>query len=117
MYSILALYISLDYPLAIFSRRLHERGVNVQPGDRLSYVLVKHTEKLQGYHMEDVDFYEKGIHTKTITFEKIEKISGIFTPRKLVMERTDGKGKSILYVVSIKYDVPVPDSKLKRESF
>lgn len=69
------------------------------------------------YTRQKVDFFEKGIHTKTITFEKMEKISGIFTPRKLVMERTDGKGKSILYVQSIKYDIPVSDSKLKRESF
>ncbi|MBN2041810.1 MAG: outer membrane lipoprotein-sorting protein [Spirochaetes bacterium] len=69
------------------------------------------------YTRRKVEFFEKGSHTKTITFEKIEKIDGIYTPRKLVMERTDGKGKSILYVASIKYDVPVSDAKLKRESF
>jgi hypothetical protein len=67
--------------------------------------------------MQRVDFFEGGIHTKTLTMNNIESISGIFTPRKLVMERTDGKGKSILYIQSIKYDVPVPEENLKRESF
>ncbi len=64
-----------------------------------------------------VDFYEKGKHIKTITFTNIEKVSGIYTPRKAVMERTDGKGKSILYIQSVQYDVPVPDEKLNKESF
>jgi hypothetical protein len=64
-----------------------------------------------------VDLFEKGIHTKTLHFRNIEKISGIYTPRKTVMERTDGKGKSIMYIKSIEYNVPVPDEKLKREGF
>lgn len=64
-----------------------------------------------------IDLYERGRMTKVISFLKIRKISGIHTPRKVVMERTDGRGKSILYMKLIKYDFPVPDSLLKRESF
>ena len=69
------------------------------------------------YVIQRVEFYEKGLHSKTCNFEKIEKIQGIYTPRKVVMERTDGRGKSILYVKTVKYNVPVPDSTLRRESF
>ncbi len=64
-----------------------------------------------------IELYERGRHTKTLTLYKIEKISGIYTPRKGVMERTDGKGKSILYIKSVRYNVPVSDHQLKRESF
>lgn len=69
------------------------------------------------YVRQRIDFFEKGRHTKTITFTNIEKISGIYTPRKVIMERTDGKGKSILYVQSVQYDEPVSDERLNKESF
>jgi|GEM_PF-1324077 len=61
-----------------------------------------------------VEFFERGLHTKTLTMYKIKKISGIYTPRKIVMKRTDGKGKSIIYIKTINYNVRVADSKLKR---
>ncbi len=64
-----------------------------------------------------IELYERGRMTKVISFLKIQKISGISTPRKVVMERTDGRGKSILYLKSVKYDLPVSDSLLQRESF
>jgi hypothetical protein len=67
--------------------------------------------------MHRVDFYEGGVHTKTLTMNNIEDISGILTSRKMIMERTDGKGKSIIYLQSIKYNVPVQEDSLKRESF
>ncbi len=60
-----------------------------------------------------IDFFEKGRHTKTLYNEKIQRIQGIYTPRKAVMVRTDGKGKSILYMTKIQYNVPVSDTKLK----
>lgn len=61
-----------------------------------------------------VELFERGRHTKTLTMYKIKKISGIYTPRKIVMERTDGKGKSIIYIKTIDYDARVADFKLKR---
>jgi hypothetical protein len=64
-----------------------------------------------------IDLYERGRMTKVIRFLKIEKISGIYTPRKVEMKRTDGRGKSILYIKSVKYNLPVSNSLLKRESF
>lgn len=61
--------------------------------------------------------YEKNKHTKTIRNEKIQKISGILTPHKVVMERTDGKGKTFLYLQSIKYNVNVSDNTLSSSGF
>lgn len=70
------------------------------------------------YFIIQVDFYEKGRHTKTLRAEHIKKVQGILTPFKLVMERTDGKGKSILYIrpKSLQYNISIPDVKLKREA-
>lgn len=68
------------------------------------------------YFMIRADLYEKSGHTKTLVVEKIEKINGILTPRKVTMKRTDGKGKTIIYLRSVKYNVPVSDALLKKES-
>jgi len=64
-----------------------------------------------------VEFYLRGMHVKTLRNERIEKINGIFTFRKIVMERTDGKGKSILYLRSVDYNRSISGNKFKRESF
>ncbi len=61
-----------------------------------------------------IEFFERGFHTKTLTMYKIQKISGIYTPRKIVMARMDGKGKSIIYIKTINYNTRVADFKLKR---
>lgn len=66
--------------------------------------------------MYRVDFHESGRHTKTLTLTKYETISGIPTARKLTMERTDGRGKSVLYIKDISYNVSVDDSELTREA-
>ena len=63
------------------------------------------------------DFFERGMHTKSMFNYRIEKISGIYTPRAILMQRTDGKGKSILFLKDVKYNVEINDQKLKRESF
>lgn len=60
-----------------------------------------------------VDFFENGRHSKTLYNQKIKKIQGIHTPQKAIMVRTDGKGKTILYVTKVKYNIPVSDTKLK----
>ena len=67
--------------------------------------------------IKSIDFFEKGVHTKTLYLEKYEKIQDIWTPRKVSMVRTDGRGKSVLYVKSIEYNVPVSDASLTREGF
>ena len=64
-----------------------------------------------------VEFFEKGLHTKTLDFGKYEDIMGIPTARKMTMSRTDGKGKSILYIRNAKYNSQVDDRKLTREAF
>lgn len=64
-----------------------------------------------------IDFYQRGTHIKTVLFKNIEKIAGIYTTRKMEMIRTDGRGKSILYLKSVKYNLPVSDRELTREGF
>lgn len=71
----------------------------------------------EDYLMYKVEYYEKGQHTKTLLLENYEAISGIMTARKLTMERTDGRGKSILYLKSVKYNVSVNDNELTQEAF
>ncbi len=71
----------------------------------------------QDFVLRRVDFYEDGKHRKTLTLQNIELIEGVYTPRKAVMERTDGKSKSILYLKSVQYNQPVADQKLTRETF
>jgi hypothetical protein len=62
------------------------------------------------------ELFEKKGHTKTMIVEKIENIDGVLTPRKITMERTDGKGKTIIYTKTIEYNVAVSDEFLKKES-
>lgn len=63
-----------------------------------------------------VDFFENGRHTKTLVFSNYQTISGIPTAKKLTMSRTDGKGKSIIYIKNVVYNIPVDDRKLTREA-
>ncbi|WP_319476061.1 outer membrane lipoprotein-sorting protein [Marispirochaeta aestuarii] len=64
-----------------------------------------------------VEFYERGLHTKTLEFSNYETIQGIPTSRKLTMTRTDGRGRSILYTKEAAYNIPVDDRALTREAF
>jgi len=67
------------------------------------------------YFIVRIDLFEKKGHTKTFRTEKIETINGILTARKIVMERTDGKGKSLIYIKKIAYNTRVSDKFLTRE--
>jgi len=71
----------------------------------------------QNFLIHRIKFFEKGRHTKTLTLEKYQKIQGIWTPRKAVMSRSDGRGRSIMYTKTIRYRSPVADSSLKLEGF
>ncbi len=63
-----------------------------------------------------VDFYEAGKITKRLRLEAIRTIQGYITPRKMVMERTDGNGKSIYYIRKIEYDKPVSETFFSSEN-
>lgn len=71
----------------------------------------------EDYQAYRVNFYENGLHTKTLTMSDFQTASGITSPRCLTMERTDGKGKSVLTIKGITYNSPVSDNKLTREGF
>lgn len=68
------------------------------------------------YVLRRADFYEKGRLTKILHNEAIQKIQGIYTPRKIIMQRADGSGKSILYLKKIKYNIGVSDASLTVEA-
>jgi len=68
------------------------------------------------YFIIRVDLYEKKGHTKTMYAQKIEKINGILTPRKVIMKRTDGNGKTIIYLKKVEINKKVSDSLLKKDS-
>jgi len=63
-----------------------------------------------------IDLYEKQGLTKIMRAEKIETIDGIITPRKISMERVDGKGKTIIYLQSVEYNKSLSDQLFKKES-
>lgn len=69
------------------------------------------------YLIQRVEYFERGRLSKTLSLQKYQKIQGIWTPRKSVMTRSDGRGKSIMYVRSVQYNVPVSDSSLKLAGF
>ena len=68
------------------------------------------------YLTYQVDFFENGLHAKTLVFSDYETISGIPTAKKLTMSRTDGKGKSIIYIKNVSYNITIDDRKLTREA-
>lgn len=68
------------------------------------------------YVVIQADLYEPQGHTKTMRAEKIEKINGIYTPKKVTMDRTDGKGKTIIYVKAIEYNGGVSSSLFSPDS-
>ncbi|MBN2436629.1 MAG: outer membrane lipoprotein-sorting protein [Spirochaetes bacterium] len=63
-----------------------------------------------------VDYFEGGRHVKTLTLTRYENILNIPTARMLTMERADGKGKSVLYIKSIRYNISIDDRELTREA-
>ena len=69
------------------------------------------------YLKHRIEFFESGLHTKTLEFSNYETIDGVPTPRKMTMIRSDGKGKSILYVKEAVYGLEIDDRKLTREAF
>lgn len=71
----------------------------------------------EDYYKYRVEYFEEGLLTKTLDFSNYETIQGIPTPRKLTMARSDGRGKSILYIRNANYDIQIDDRTLTREAF
>lgn len=61
--------------------------------------------------MMGMDIYESGKLSKRLRIEVLEKIQGYWTARKMVMERADGKGKTLYYVKSVRYDNSVSETR------
>ena len=104
---------------------LGEESVNGTPCFKIESVKKKGTKvyvktivyiRKSDYFMIKAEFFENNGHTKTLETDKIETIDGIITARKITMSRTDGKGKTIIYIKKVEYDKPVSDQFLKKES-
>ncbi|MDH5721391.1 MAG: outer membrane lipoprotein-sorting protein [Spirochaetia bacterium] len=104
---------------------LGEEDVNGEPCYKVESVKKKGTKvyvktvvyiRKSDYFMIKAEFFENKGHTKTLEADKIEVIDGIITARKITMSRTDGKGKTIIYIKKVEYDKPVSDQFLKKES-
>jgi hypothetical protein len=63
-----------------------------------------------------VDFYRGGKLLKYLENSDIRTIDGIITPFKAVMTMADNSGNTELNVKMVKYNNPVPDSQLVKES-
>jgi hypothetical protein len=63
-----------------------------------------------------IDLYRKGELHKYLENSDIRVIDGIITPFRVVMTRTDGKGKTELKIVSVKYNAPIKESLLTKEA-
>lgn len=68
------------------------------------------------YFVLKVDMFEKKGHTKTLYNQRIEKIQGVLVPKKVVMERVDTGGKTIIYMKSIDFKKSYPDSYFSKEA-
>lgn len=68
------------------------------------------------YFVIKVDMFEKQGHTKTLTNEHIERIQGNLVPKKVVMQRTDGSGKTIIYMRDVSFNKAIADSFFSKES-
>lgn len=63
-----------------------------------------------------VDFYRGGKMLKYLENSDIRTIDGIITPFKAVMTMADNSGNTELNVKMVKYNNPIPDSQLVKES-
>ena len=63
-----------------------------------------------------IDFYRNGQLLKYLENYDIKTISGILTPHKVVMTMADHSGKTELIVKSVRYNHPIADSLLVKES-
>jgi len=63
-----------------------------------------------------IDFYRNGRMLKYLENFDIKTVSGILTPFKAVMSMADNSGSTELNVKSIRYNNPIPDSQMVKES-
>lgn len=63
-----------------------------------------------------VDFYRNGRLLKHLENHNIKTVDGIITPFKVVMAMDDATGDTELNIKSVRYNIPVADSQLVKES-
>ncbi len=71
--------------------------------------------RTKDYFIIRVDFYRDGKFLKYLANYNIKKTGGIITPYKIVMTSAT-KGRTELFIRKIQYNVPVNDSKFRKES-
>ncbi|NOY69492.1 MAG: outer membrane lipoprotein-sorting protein [Deltaproteobacteria bacterium] len=63
-----------------------------------------------------IDFYKKGKFHKFLENYDVKKVNGILTPFRMSMKLANGKGRTDLFVVGLKYNADIPDNKFRKEA-
>lgn len=63
-----------------------------------------------------IDFYKKGKFLKFLENMDVKKVDGILTPFRMSMKLANGKGRTDLFVVGLKYNTDIPDNKFRKEA-
>ena len=63
-----------------------------------------------------IDFYKKGKFLKFLENYDVKKVDGILTPFRMSMKLANGKGRTDLFVVGLKYNAVIPDDKFRKEA-
>jgi hypothetical protein len=68
------------------------------------------------YFIVRIDFYKDGEFHKFLENDQVKTIDGILTPYRVKMERTDGKGKTELFLQGVKYNADIADMTFNKDA-
>jgi hypothetical protein len=63
-----------------------------------------------------IDFYMKGKLLKILENHDIKTVSGIITPHTTIMSLPDGKGKTVIQIKSVQYNINILDTTFNKGS-
>jgi hypothetical protein len=84
-------------------------------GERVYDKVVFYARK-SDYFIQRIDFYKDGEFHKYLENRQVKKIDGILTPRRVVMTRADGKGKTELILQGVQYNIEIDSVRFKKEA-
>ncbi len=91
------------------------QGIKKNPEHRVYEKVVFYVRK-SDYFITRIDFYIDDEFHKYLENYDVKKIDGILTPHRTTMFRADGKGKTELFLVGVKYNIEIPDIRFKKEA-
>lgn len=63
-----------------------------------------------------IDFYRHGKFLKFLENYDVKKVDGILTPFRVSMKLANGKGRTDLFLVGLKYNAHIPDYRFRKEA-